>query len=168
MTCGFYVAFEGIISFSHVHGSSSFLSHDADGAINYTIAFVMLRWLFRGIILLLVPVLVPVLASVSCAIYDALMSCDADGNDITQSKSHIVPYFDHLDLRNAVLPLIRSSSLHDANASSNGIAWPRRSCYISFQLSWSKECIGAKRGHLMLTPIPVTWHDTNTDTNAVT
>ena len=41
-----------------------FLSDDAYGAINETIAFVMLRWLFRGIIWLDVPVVVPVLASV--------------------------------------------------------------------------------------------------------
>ena len=48
-----------------------FLSDDADGAVNDTIAFLLLRWLFRGI-MTFVPVLVLVLASMLCAICDAI------------------------------------------------------------------------------------------------
>ena len=59
---------EGHIQFRHVHGNSTFpMSNDADGAINNTIGFVILRWLFAGY-MTLVPVLIPLLASVSHAI----------------------------------------------------------------------------------------------------
>ena len=54
LVCGTYMAL------------TCFLSNDVGGTTNDTTAFVMLRLLIRGIILLSVPMLVLVLASVSC------------------------------------------------------------------------------------------------------
>ena len=71
-TCGLGIAFEGHISFGMFMAEAYYLSCEAHGAVSNTIALVMLRWLFRGIIDLLAPLLVPVLASVSCAIDDAI------------------------------------------------------------------------------------------------
>ena len=34
---------------------------------------------------------------------------------------HVAPHFDHLDLRNAVVPLVTPSAAHDTDASANGI-----------------------------------------------
>ena len=54
----------GILVLDTYMAITCFLSHDADGAISDTIAFMMLRW-FRGITWLLVPMQI-LLASVSC------------------------------------------------------------------------------------------------------
>ena len=80
-----------------------------------------------------VPVVVPVLASVSYAIEDAFRIMAVTSHD---QKCHLAPYFDHLDLRNTMVPLITSSAFQ------NGIAYPKRSGCIGFQSSWSKECNG--------------------------
>ena len=55
-----------------------FLSYNADVSISDTIAFVILRWLFRGIIWCLVPVPLPVMASVwseSSSTVDGTIAC---------------------------------------------------------------------------------------------
>ena len=51
--CSLYLAFEGILVFGMYMSKACFLLHDVDGAINDTIAFAILGWLFRGIIWLL-------------------------------------------------------------------------------------------------------------------
>ena len=104
-----HVAFEGHISSWHV--VACFLSHDADGAINDTIAFVMLRWLFRGIIWLMAPVLVPVLASVLGAI--CITWCWCQWYHITKVMLHLIY------LRNSMVPLMTPSASHEVN----GIIW---------------------------------------------
>ena len=40
---------------------------------------------------------------------------NAGASGVTLPKSHVVPYFDHLDLRNAIVPLIMLSASHDAD-----------------------------------------------------
>ena len=42
-----------------------------------------------------------------------------------EQKSYVMPHFNHLDLRNAMVPLTIISALCDASASSNGITWPK-------------------------------------------
>ena len=52
--------------------------------------------------------------------------------ELHDQKSHIVPHFNHLDVRDAMMPLMVPSGSPDANASANGITWPKRSCCTSF------------------------------------
>ena len=93
-----------------------FLSHDADNAIDDTIVFVLLRWLFRGIYNL-VPVVVPVLAL--CHV--TLVSGDANCNGIIlhqcqwhhvlllsshDQKCNIASYLNCLDISSAMVPLM--------------------------------------------------------------
>ena len=109
-----------------------FLSHDADGAIIDTIAFLLLRWLFRDIMWLFVPVLILVLALVSCAIDNAIgvTWCWCQWHHITKKVM--------LHLTWSMLPLVTSPASHDAKASANGITYctPYWTC-------WPKECSGA-------------------------
>ena len=51
------------------------------------------------------------------------------------SKSHVAPHFDHLDLRNAVVPLMTPQAPYDADANSNGTTLLKRSCCTSLQLA---------------------------------
>ena len=62
----------GILVFGMYMAMTCFLSLDANGASNDSIAFLLLRWLLRSIIWLLVSVLVLVLTSVSCAIDNSI------------------------------------------------------------------------------------------------
>ena len=74
--------------------------------------------------------------------YDAnmmLMSMPIVSHD---PKSHITPYFYHLDLRNVTALLTVLSQLCDADECANDITWPKRSCYIPFWMSFPKECNG--------------------------
>ena len=48
------------------------------------------------------------------------------------TKKSFAPDFDHLDLRNAMIPLMTPSALLEANTSGNGITWPRWSCLPYF------------------------------------
>ena len=41
-----------------------------------------------------------------------------------------------------MVPLMTPLETHDAYASVDGIAWPKRSCCTLFQLSWPKELNG--------------------------
>ena len=56
--------------------------------------------------------------------------------------SHVVPHFDYLDVRNAVVPLTVPVASCDA-ISANGITWPERSYCSSFQSFWPNKCNGA-------------------------
>ena len=98
----------------------------------------MLRWLFRGIIWLLVPVIVPVLVSVYYLFYAMLKPVTSP-----EQNSDVAPHFDHLDLRNAMVLVMTLSVSYDTSASTNGITWLKRSCCTSFQLSWLKKFNGA-------------------------
>ena len=57
-------------------------------------------------------------------------------------KGNVSPHFNHLDPRNAVVPLMLLLASHESNASTTGITWPKKSGYTSFQLSWPKKCNG--------------------------
>ena len=62
---------------------------------------------------------------------------------VTWTKSHVASYFNCLDPRNTVVPLMMMMSAScNANATINGVTWPEKSFCISFQLSWPKECNG--------------------------
>ena len=77
---------------------------------------------------------------------------DADTNGITWTKSHVWPYFNCLDLRNAMVSLMMPSASCESNANTNGITWPKHSCCILF-LSWPKECNG-----FTYEDISIKWH----------
>ena len=151
------VPFSGIFIFGMYIAIKCFLSHCADGAINYTIAVLMLRWLFRRIIILFQPVLIPILATVSSTIDDIIdvMWCQSQWYHMIK-KSHVVLHFYHLDVKNAVAPLMIPFASHDqktnlahhfdcldlrtavvsltvllasydANANTSGITWSKKS-----------------------------------------
>ena len=67
-------------------------------------------------------------------------SCDADAgaSGVTYQKSHVAPHFNHVDLRNAMMPFMTASASLDVIA--NGIPWPERLCMTSIWSCWSKEC----------------------------
>ena len=102
-----------------------FLSHDADCAINDSIAFLLLRWMFRGITWLFVSVLVMVLESLSCATDNAIgiMQCWWQWHHLAK-KGHAAHHFDCLDLRNPMMPLMILLVSHDANANAAD-TWPK-------------------------------------------
>ena len=54
-----------------------------------------------------------------------LASQDADMGSIgiTWTKSHVAPHFNHLDLRNAMVPLKTFSASCDASSSIIGVTW---------------------------------------------
>ena len=54
--------------------------------------------------------------SVSVPLMVPLVSCDAYSMALHDQKSHVAPYFDCPDLRNAMMPLLTSSASPDANA----------------------------------------------------
>ena len=77
--------------------------------------------------------------------------------------SHVAPHFNHLDVRNAVVPLISHDqrchvatyfnclnlrnaivpsmlASHYANAVASGDTWPEHSCQTPFWLSWPNKC----------------------------
>ena len=58
-------------------------------------------------------------------------------------ESHVAPLFDHLVLRNVMLPLIMLSASHNTGTGTSAVTWPKRLFYTSFKLSWLKECSGA-------------------------
>ena len=72
--------------------------------------------------------------------------------------------FHHHDVKKAMMPFMTPSTSLDANPSANGITWPRRLCYTSFQLSWCKECntvthlLWCYQHHVMLMPEPMALH----------
>ena len=100
-----------------------FLTHDAHGAINDTIAFIMLRWLFRGFLLLFVSVLVPVLVPMSLVcLWFHVMLMPKTSHD---KKMLGCTFIDHLDLRNAIKLVLTSSASCDISGSVNGIIWPK-------------------------------------------
>ena len=109
--------------------------HNFDGAINDTIAIVILRWLCRGIIWSLVIVWVPVLASVLCATDNAIgvMWCLFQWHHIAKN---VMLLFDCHSLRNAVMPLITPLASCDASDCPSGITWPKNPCCTSFQSFW--------------------------------
>ena len=43
--------------------------------------------------------------------------------------------FNHLDLRNVMVPWMTPSASHDTDANTTGITWPKKSCCTSFHLS---------------------------------
>ena len=50
-------------------------------------------------------------------------------------KSHVVSLFDHLDLKNGMVPLITLLASCDTDTSITGITSPNKLCCISFKLS---------------------------------
>ena len=62
-------------------------------------------------------------------------SNDTNASVVTLPKSYIVPYFDHVGLRHAILPLTMLLVSHDADAKANGIKRPKKSCHTSNQSS---------------------------------
>ena len=92
--------------------------HNADGAINDTTEFFMLKWLevFYDLVLVVVPV--------PCATDNAflVMECQMASHN---QKSNIASEFNCLDLRNVMVPLITLLALWDASVCTNGITWPK-------------------------------------------
>ena len=62
------------------------------------------------------------------------MMPNASMSAITWPKSHVVPHFDHLDIRNTMVVLTMLLMSHSVNASANGITCPEESC-PTFHLS---------------------------------
>ena len=56
-------------------------------------------------------------------------------------KSHVAHHFYCPTLRNSMTPFMTLSASHAVEA--NGVIWWKKSCCISFQLSWPKEFSGA-------------------------
>ena len=73
---------------------------------------------------------------------------DTDVNGVRWPKFHAAPHFDHLDLRKSVMPLTMSLASCDTN--SNCVKWPKKSCCMSFQSSWPKECM-----LVLIMPVPI-------------
>ena len=65
-----------------------------------------------------------------------------NANDVTWPKCHVEPYFYCTDVRNEMVPLRILLVSHGANATVKCIKWPKKSCSISFQLSWASKCSG--------------------------
>ena len=62
-------------------------------------------------------------------------------------KCHVAPHFNNLDVWNAVVLLTMPMVSLDAKASASVMAWSKRSCLISLQSSWCKECNGGHWWH---------------------
>ena len=79
----------------------------------------------------------------SSALMTPLASCDSkvSVSSITWPKNNATPNFSHLDIRNAIVPLMMPWA--SCNAVAHGITWPKKSCCTSFWISWPKECDGA-------------------------
>ena len=57
-------------------------------------------------------------------------------------KCHLASHFNHLDLTNAVMPLMMPVASHGANTIANDIIGPIKSCCTLFQSSLPKESNG--------------------------
>ena len=64
-------------------------------------------------------------------------------------KSNVALHFDHLDLRNAIMPLILI--LAPCDTSANGNAWPEMSYCVSSQSAWPGECRGTNDDSISIT-----------------
>ena len=58
-------------------------------------------------------------------------------------KSHALPHFECLDLRNALVPFTIPLISGDVNASSSGLVWPKTGTLQFISISLPKQCIGA-------------------------
>ena len=67
-----------------------------------------------------------------------------------------------IDLRKAMVPLMTSAS-HDSDSNTNGIAWPKKYCFTSFQLSKGMQwCHWQHYWHHMIPRlVPEVSHDQN-------
>ena len=119
------------------------------GAINDTIAFLMLRWLLWVIF---VAVLLQVLASVSCTMTKPLKSCDADATGITWPKNHVASHFICLNIRNAVVPLMMLLASCDIDVSASDIKWLK--CHVAPHF----KCLDLRNGMLPLTTLSAWCH----------
>ena len=84
-----------------------------------------------------------------------LAICDADSSAscFKLLKKLCWPWFDHLDLTNAMLPLMMSSVSYDANTGTSSITCPRKSGQIFFQ--WPSPI---KHNDAIYDAISITWH----------
>ena len=115
-----------------------FLSYGPTGAINDIVAFVMLRWLFRGNMPFCASVSTGAGISVMCH-WHCIIWCWCYWHKMT--KNNVASHFEHLDLRNAMMPLMTLSASHDANVNLNGITWPKRSCHTTLWLYFIDNAI---------------------------
>ena len=88
-----------------------------------------------------------------------LVSCDASAgtNGVTCPNSHVAPHFDHLDARNAMVPLV---ILCSTNASSCVITWPKSHLEPHFEYLDLRNVI--------VPVVPLAWHAAYTGANGVT
>ena len=76
----------------------------------------------------------------SVAIYDAIGITWCQPSGVMCPKTSSCTSFNHLDIRNVMLPLIMLSASHYISTHGTGIIIPKMSCCTSFQLSWPVEC----------------------------
>ena len=127
-TCDLYVVFEGHISFWHMHGNSMYSVIWYWWCISDSIAFHLLRWLFRGITWLLCQCWhqwhVP--------ITEVLVACHVDVSHMIWPTRNIEPHFSHLDLRiNGAIDDTVSTTWCQCYA--NGIPWPKGPDALQFK-----------------------------------
>ena len=109
-TCGLYVAFEGHINFWHIHGSNTFLVTWSWWCHQWPIAFIMLRWLLRGIHITF------------CA------STTSTGTGIRVMCQWWYHLYNAMQMamatvRDLMVPLVMPLTSCDTNSSNYGIAW---------------------------------------------
>ena len=72
-------------------------------------------------------------------------------------QSHIAPHFNCLQQGSAMVLFLLPSASYDTDTETNGITWPRKSCFIPFQLS-SQGNICCWRQWFYMTKRHVTYH----------
>ena len=72
-------------------------------------------------------------------------SCDviASISSVAWPEGHVVSHFDHLDLANAVVPLMMLLGSYGANALCQWSCMAQKLCFALFWESWSDKCSGA-------------------------
>ena len=74
-------------------------------------------------------------------------------------RSHVVPHFDHLDLRSSVVPLMTLSALHDAYTDASGITWEVMLHLISIVLTKGIQGCNWWCNWCHMVPMPIASHD---------
>ena len=77
------------------------------------------------------------------------------------TKSHVVPYFEHLDIRNAMVPFMMPLASYDTSVSANGTTWPTTSWCTLF------HCLDIRNAAVPVTMALVS-HDMNACSNGIT
>ena len=145
---GLYVALQGNISFWHVHGSNMFPVTWCSWCHQWHHCIFHVEMVVRRYYIMVWKYYMAYGTSPSSSAdiivkcywwwywcHVMLMPMASNGQE-----SYVATNFNHLDLRNPVVPLMIPLASCAANA--NGIMIPKMSHCMSFQSSWCKECSG--------------------------